>query len=127
MTLFSLCAFALLTGVILKIAEEFFPKFKPLILSGAGVLFFLYFFQRFSPIHQKLVSFVNGAGGNGLFSLLFKGFGIAVLVAVSASFCRDLGEEKVAEKLELCGKAAVLYLSLPLLEQILQWIGGLIL
>ncbi len=126
MGLFSLCAFAILTGVLLKISEELFPKFKPLIISGTGILFFLYFLGMLAPLWQKLSLWGAGNTFAPLFTLLFKGFGLALLVSVSASFCRDLGEEKVAEKLELCGKGAILYLSLPVLEQALDWIGEMV-
>ena len=126
MNLLSLCAFALLTGILLKISEELFPKFKPLILSGSGALFFLFFLGKITPFWKKFVELCEKSVFPEMFNLLLKGFGIALLVSVSASFCRDLGEEKVAEKLEFCGKSAILYLSLPLLEHLLNWIGEIV-
>ncbi len=126
MALSALCAFALLTGILLKVSEELFPKFKPLILTGTGVLFFLYFLRKISPLWQKINTLGAESNYPDLFALLFKGFGIALLISVSSSFCRDLGEEKLAEKLELCGKGAILYLSFPVLEQILNRIGEMV-
>ncbi|MBE6713248.1 MAG: hypothetical protein E7580_06990 [Ruminococcaceae bacterium] len=126
MNLLPLCAFALLAGILLKISEELFPKFKPLILAATGILFFLYFIIKIAPLWTKLFTFGSESDYPALFALLFKGFGIALVVSVSASFCRDLGEEKVAEKLELCGKGAILYLSLPILEYLLKWIGEIV-
>ena len=123
---FTLCALAILVGILLKISEELFPKFKPLILSSAGIFFFLCFLGKLIPIWEKLAVLGETSFGNQLFSLLFKGFGIALLISLSASFCRDLGEEKLAEKLELCGKGAILYLSLPVLEQVLNRIGEIV-
>lgn len=120
MALFSLCAFAILSAILLKISEELFPKFKPLILCGCGILFFLYFLGKLTPLWEKLHAMGVGSNIPELFALLLKGFGIALLVSLSASFCRDLGEERIAEKLELCGKGAILYLSLPVLEMVLD-------
>ena len=122
----ALCAFGLLLGVLLKVSEELFPRFKPLILCSGGIIFFLYFLGKMLPLWKKLVSLGEAVGTQGLLPLLCKGFGIAFLISVSASFCRDLGEEKVAEKLELCGKGAILYLSLPILEQVLNQIGEIV-
>ncbi len=122
----ALCAFGVLVGILLKISEELFPKFKPLILTSSGIFFFLYFLGKLMPLWQKLSSLGETSGASDLFALLFKGFGIALLVSVSASFCRDLGEDKLAEKLELCGKGAILYLSLPVLEQVLDRIGAIV-
>ena len=126
MNLVSLCAFALLSGVLLKLSEELFPKFKPLILTSSGILFFLYFLGKITPFWKKFITFGEESSFPEMFNLLFKGFGIALLISVSSSFCRDLGEEKVAEKLEFCGKSAILYLSLPLLEHLLNWIGEIV-
>lgn len=126
MNLFALCGFALLTGFLLKLSEEFFPKFKPLILTAAGTLFLLFFLGKIAPLWKRLSLLGNESNIPALFTLLFKGFGLSLLVSVSASFCRDLGEERVAEKLELCGKGAVLYLSFPLLEYLLNWIGEMV-
>ena len=126
MKLLPLCAFALLAGILAKVSEELFPKFKPLILTSCGILFFLHFFANLSPILEKVFSLGKESAYPVLFSLLFKGFGIALLVSVSASFCRDLGEEKIAERLELCGKGAVFYLSMPILEYLLNWIGEIV-
>jgi stage III sporulation protein AD len=61
-----------------------------------------------------------------MFSLLYKALGICILTSVASSFCRDLGEEKIAEKLELCGKAALMFLSLPVLEYLLNLIGEIL-
>ena len=126
MNLLPLCAFALLAGILAKVSDELFPKFKPLVLTSCGILFFLHFFSNFSPLLKKLFSLGASSDYPALFSLLFKGFGIALLVSVSASFCRDLGEEKIAERLELCGKGAILYLSMPVLEYLLNWIGEIV-
>ncbi|MBQ3076019.1 MAG: hypothetical protein IJC26_08110 [Clostridia bacterium] len=126
MALLPLCAFAVLAGIVVKISEELFPKFKPLILVSTGIIFFLYFIGKIAPLWQKLQQLGSDNGYPQLFSLLFKGFGIAFLISVSASFCRDLGEERIAEKLEVCGKGAILYLSLPILEHLLNWIGEMV-
>ena len=126
MELVSLCAFAFLATLLTKLSEELFPKFKPLILASCGIFFFLYFLTKLAPLWEKLFSMGSSGNTPVLFSLLFKGFGIAFLVSVSSSFCRDLGEEKIAERLELCGKGAILYLSLPVLEYLLNWIGEIV-
>ncbi len=126
MNLSLLCAFALLSVILMKVSEDLFPKFKPFILTASGIFFFLFFLGKILPFWEKFVSLGESSSFPKMFDLLLKGFGIALLVSVSSSFCRDLGEEKVAEKLEFCGKAAVLYLSLPLVEYLLGWIGEMV-
>ena len=126
MNLLPLCGFGLLAVILLKISEESFARFKPFILASCGAAFFLYFVLRIAPIWKKLVELGSKTDYSALFQLLFKGFGMALLISLSSSLCRDLGEEKVAERLELCGKGAILYLSLPILENLLTWIGEIV-
>ena len=124
--LLPLCFFALLGAILTKICDELFPRFKPYLLCGIGVVFFLLFAKWVFPLVEKISSLGNKTQVPELFRLLYKGLSLALLVSVSASFCRDLGEEKIAAKLEVCGKGAILYLSLPVLEQILNWIGEMV-
>ncbi|MBR5294985.1 MAG: stage III sporulation AC/AD family protein [Clostridia bacterium] len=110
----------------MKICEESFPKFKPLLLCQIGIVFFLLFSKTLSPLLGKIASFGSESEVPELFQLLYKGLGICILTAISTSFCRDLGEEKIAEKLELCGKGSLLFLSLPVLEYLLTLIGEIL-
>lgn len=124
-TILSLCAFGLLGAVLLKISDELSPKFRPFLLCGMGILFFLLFIKWLLPLFQIFQTMCENAGQKELFTLLLKAVALALLISFSASFCRDLGEEKVAEKMELGGKAALLSLAIPLLQYILNWIGAL--
>ena len=85
----------------------------------------LAFLRTASPVLEAMTSLFNADLIQGPFRLMMKAVGISFLVAISASFCRDLGESGIAEKLELCGKSAVLALSVPVLTEILDFIGEL--
>ena len=45
--------------------------------------------------------------------------GLAALTEVTASTCRDLGEGGLATKVEWCGRAEILAVSLPTLREVL--------
>ena len=75
---------------------------------------------------KKLREIADYAAMGEGFSILWKGLGVSLAVSVTASFCRDLGEEGVASKLEMCGKGAVLSLTLPILEDVLDLIGEML-
>ncbi len=83
-------------------------------------------FIRFSaPVLNALTTLFDTEALGESFRVMMKALGIAFLVAISASFCRDLGENSIAEKVELCGKTAILALSIPVLTEILKFIGEL--
>jgi len=118
-----LCFFALFCVILQKTSGEISPAFKTFLTCGAGILFFLFFSKHIVPVFTFVSSLSSRGNLSQYFTLLWKAMGIALLVSVSAGICRDLGEEGVAGKLEICGKALILSLSLPVLQKIMEFIG----
>ncbi len=51
-------------------------------------------------------------------SVILRMLGIGMLCTLTADTCRDLGEERIASRVELCAKAEILLLCLPFLEEL---------
>ena len=122
-----LCGVGILGLILTKLSDEIAPKFKPLLLVAFSLFFLVTFAAFVSPVVETFFLLGEKSAAPELFRILYKGLGIALIVSISASFCRDLGEERIAEKMELCGKGALLYLSLPVLEKILALAKDLLL
>ena len=56
-------------------------------------------------------------------SILLKCAGIGMLSEIGGLLCADAGEGAMGKALQICSNAAILWLSLPLLRQILSMIG----
>ena len=69
---------------------------------------------------EALSEIAGKYGLNGFLSLLCKALGAAVASRLTAELCRDCGEGSLASKAELCGKVAILALSLPVLRELLS-------
>jgi len=121
----AICFFALFSVILVKISGEISPKYKALLLTGCGICLFFIFLRTTAPVLETMTSLFDTELIQGPFRLMMKAVGIAFLVAISSSFCRDLGESGIAEKLEFCGKSAILALSVPVLTEILDFIGEL--
>ena len=52
--------------------------------------------------------------------------GLSIVTRLSAALCRDAGEGSIAAALELAGGAAAVVVALPLLDQVLSLVGGLL-
>lgn len=59
-------------------------------------------------------------------SVLIKASGIALLTGTASDLCRSSGEEAIASKVELLGKCELLFLSLPLLQELFQLVHTII-
>lgn len=57
-----------------------------------------------------------------LLSPVLKTIGIGLLAQLCANVCADAGENAVAKLIELCAAVLSIYISLPLLEAVLQMI-----
>lgn len=51
---------------------------------------------------------------------LLKTIGIGLLTQISANVCTDAGEGAIAKLIEVCGGIIALYVSIPLLEAVLE-------
>lgn len=122
----SLCFFALFAVILSGVLSGITAKYKGVFCAGCTVLFFLYFVRLLQPILQSFSQILSKANLSGLFENVLKGLGISILVTICSSFCRDLGEDSIASKLEIGGKAIILTLSLPILQEILNLIGELL-
>ena len=56
-------------------------------------------------------------------SILLKCAGIGVVSELAELLCADAGEGALGKALQICSNAAILWLSLPLVQQILTMIG----
>lgn len=96
------------------------PEMSVLLKSVVTVVFAAFALSMLTPL-MSLVTELSALGGASEYlSAVFKGLAIAVTVQIGASVCRDCGENTVASALELVGKAELLLLSLPMLNDILN-------
>ncbi len=118
--------FALFATLLIQSVTPLSERFKGYLTAGATLVLSLLFFRQAEPVLSYLKALGQKAVAGSFFTPIFKGIGISFLVSFTASFCRDLGEDSVAKKLEACGKAAVLYLALPLVGEILSLMGEIL-
>lgn len=57
---------------------------------------------------------------------VLKCVAVGIVARLSADLCKDAGQSGLASAVELCGAAAALCISLPLVNTLLQTLGGLL-
>ena len=58
--------------------------------------------------------------------IMFKVIGISYLIQFGAELCRDCGENSLASKIELGGKAIILSLTLPVVYKIFDIVSDVL-
>lgn len=65
----------------------------------------------------------GGADENGV---MLRAVGVALISEFGAQLCRDAGEGTLAGRVELAGRAAMLTLALPLLNDLIKTLGDML-
>lgn len=95
------------------------------LIAGAVVVVFL--LRQILPL-AGTVRRMAALGGvsEGAFAVVFRAAGVCLLTQIVADTCRDAGESALAGKAELAGRVLLLLLTVPLFEQILSLIFGVV-
>ena len=112
-------------GLILTLVVGRQSKDLSLLLSLAVcVLLCLGAMEFLEPVTEFLAELRKlGELDSEAVSILLKCAGIGMLSELAGLLCADAGEGAMGKALQLCSNAAILWLSLPLLRQVLTMIG----
>lgn len=93
-----------------------------IVLSlAACVLIAVILLNLADPVITFLKNLRNMAGmDKKLMEPMLKTIGIGLLTQISSTVCADAGENAIARLIEVCGAVLALYVSLPLLEAVLE-------
>ncbi len=95
------------------------------LIAGAVVVVFL--LRQILPLAGTVRRMaVLGGVSEGAFAVVFRAAGVCLLTQIVADTCRDAGESALAGKAELAGRVLLLLLTVPLFEQILSLILGVV-
>lgn len=117
---FTVCAFAVTSLGIIAVVRQFRPELSNLAVAAAGILIFVYVLQGIAPFVQFVKTTAEDAGVEGYFEIMLKALAISLCCKMSADICRDCGEGTLASRVELAGKASIVIISLPVIQQLLS-------
>ena len=118
-------AAAALIGLILVLVVGRQSRDLGMLLSLAVcVLLALGAMEFLEPVMELLTELKRlGELDNGAVGILLRCAGIGIISELAGLLCADAGEGAMGKALQICANAAILWLSLPLLRQVLTMIG----
>lgn len=111
---------ALLCVMVILTLREFRPALVPPARLAATVLLVGAALALYTPILTHLSTLISVTQANEYAMPILRALGIALICELTAAFCRDLGENTVAQGVSLFGRLEILLLSLPLMDQVLE-------
>ena len=125
MNIFTYCAAAIFCVCGISVLKSIKSEFTPYASAGAGILLLGVAIKELT-VFGELLEYMNAYGGTKLFSPMAKALLIALLCQITSEICRDFGENSIAAKVELGGKVAIIYLSVPLIKEVLKSAGQML-
>ena len=120
MEVIRLSGLALLAAMLILILRELRPAFIPPVRLGASVLLVGTALVLYAPVLGRIRTLFTQTGAGEYADIVLRALGIALICELTAVFCRDLGENTLADGVQLFGKLEILVLSLPLVDKVLE-------
>lgn len=114
-------------GLLSAVLRSQRPELAMCLSLLVGVLVVGVLLKELTPLIAALrrMTALGGVGENHL-GVVLRGAGICLVTQLAADTCRDAGDAALAGKAELTGRILLLLLAVPLYEQILTLIIGVV-
>lgn len=119
MNLWQVTAVAIVIAVACATLKDSGGRLVPFVLTAGGLALLGWSLVRVTGV----LTVVEAWGKTALspyLTVILKALGVGYVVRFGGDLCRDLGSESTAAKLELCGKAELMVLSLPYLQELIE-------
>jgi stage III sporulation protein AD len=127
MTIFKICAIAILTAVVSIVVKQTKPEYALFVQLGGVTIVLLFAVSYFTEIAETAMSMIEFTGINTNFlRLLVKALGISITAEIAADICRDSDSKSLAGNIELAAKLIILTMSLPLIKEVAELAVGMI-
>ena len=127
MDIIKVIGIALVTTFAVMVLKPTKPELAAIVSVAGGVIVLLMFVDSLGQVIQGFSSIVNKSGiRSEVFSALLKIIGIGYLTEFAAGICADAGNGSMAQKVNLAGKVVILVLALPIIDNLIQIIVGIL-
>lgn len=127
MELVKIIGIGLITCIAGLIVKQVKPDIASVITIAGGLVIILMLVDYVAQIFDVFKVVIDKTGlSNNLFSIVLKIVGVGYLTEFAANLCSDVGNSSLADKLLFAGKIIILFLSLPIVTNIIDVVAGLL-
>lgn len=127
MDIFKILAIALLTCVATLVVKQVKPDFASIVAIAGGVLILLMlidYLEQIVGVFQLIVEKTNLSPT--ILTTILKIIGVGYLTEFTSNICIDSGSSSLSSKVLLAGKVIILFMSIPILTNIIDLIVGIL-
>ena len=125
MELIKIIGVAFVTSITAIILRSTKPELSFAVTVTGIIVILLFLVDSLKGVLSVFNSIAQTTGmNNGLLKILLKIVGVGYITEFGAGVLTDFGSPAIADKVTLGGKIAIVELSLPILESLLQLVRG---
>jgi stage III sporulation protein AD len=117
---FKMCGLAICGIVLCVIFKNIKNEYTLFIRLGISCLILIFSFSLFLPIITYIEEISRNTIAYNYIPLLIKILGLSVVLQLTIDVSKDAGEEAIASKVALLGKAQILVLTMPLITSLFE-------
>ena len=103
------------------------PEYAMLLSLACGLFVLFFLVGKMGDIFSQLQDLLTGLSGQSeLTEIVLKALGSCIVAELGSQCCRDAGETAIATKVELAAKAALVLMSIPIFQTLLEVAGELL-
>lgn len=120
MSIYTLCGFGLAAACATAVIRKLRPELAEAAAAITGALIFVYVAESVAPFVSLVKEIAEDQGVTSYFTLMLKALAISFCCKLSSEICRDCGEGAIGSHIELAGKAGIVLISLPVIQQLFE-------
>lgn len=127
MEIIKIIGIGLVGAVISVMLRNLKPEFAMMIPVVVTFTVLMCVMPYLVVIVEEIRTIASGAGINSEYIvIILKIIGVSYLAGISAELCKDAGENAVASKIELAGKLIIMFMSMPIINNLIGVVKGII-
>ena len=127
MDIVKVVAVGLITLIATIIVRQVKPEIAMLITIAGSIVLIMLTVQMLQNVFGSFLSIFNKTGvSSSIFVPVLKIIGIGYLCEFGANLCVDGGCNSIADKILFCGKIAILIISMPIINSVIDVVMGLL-
>ena len=127
MSIYQLLASIIACLLLYLLLKTFYERFAVFATVAGAVLILFYVCTKLTSVFTFINHLAESAGiNNEYFEVVIKGLAICYLGEFTVSTCKDCGQSGWGDKVELACRCTLLVLAIPLFEDFLDVIVGLL-
>lgn len=121
-----ICAAGIAVTLLMALMRQWNPGFDLPMKLSAAILFITVLLGLASPLLSYVRGLMEATAVGPYAEILLRALGVALLSEIAGGICRECKETTVGSFVEMAGRLEILILCLPLMEEILESVKGLL-